>query len=173
MPTPINAHRALVLATLLLTVGLAGCATDDNGGTPYASFEEARDANTPGPFSPDTGESQLNTMSEDEASNIQLKVLVPETNEELSTGQQDVWILIYDDAEDEPITDASVSIQAWMPHMGHGASPEENPTHVNDGMYNGLVTWSMDGEWEMRLDITIGNDVLYYAPTMWVGQQAE
>lgn len=170
MPTLKTAHRALVIAALMLTVGLAGCAAD---AAPHGSYEDARDASTPGPYSPDLDESQLTSMSEDEASNIQLKVLVPDTNEELSTGEQDVWILLYDEEADEPITDASVVIEGWMPQMGHPTSPEEDPTHVDEGMYDGMTTWSMEGEWELRFDVTIDNNRLHYAPAMWVGQPAQ
>lgn len=164
-----TARRALLFSAILLTVGLAGCAAD---ATPYGSYEDARDAATPGPFSPISEESQLNSMSEEDASNIQLKVLVPETNEDLEQGEQDIWILLYDEDADEPITDASVAIEAWMPHMDHGASPEEDPTHEGEGMYNGMTTWGMDGDWELRFDVTIGNNVLHYAPNMTVGESS-
>lgn len=155
---------------LLLTVGLAGCAADAQ---PYDSYEDAKAADTPGPFSPDLDKSQLGSMSEDEASDIQLKVLVPDTNEELDSGEQEVWILLYDDGEDESITDADVEIEAWMPEMGHGTSGEEHPEHVAEGMYEGQTDWSMGGEWELRFDVTIEDNLLHYNPTFWIEEPAQ
>ncbi len=165
-----TSRRVLLLGTLLLTVGLAGCAADAQ---PYDSYEDAKAASTPGPFSPNLDQSQLGSMSEDEANDVTLKVLVPETDENLDEGDQDVWILLYDEGEDEPITDADVEIEAWMPMMGHGTSGEEDPEHVAEGMYNGQTNWSMGGQWELRFDVTLGDNLLYFDPVFWIEEPAQ
>jgi copper transport protein len=144
--------------------------------TPYASVDEARSADTPGPWQPDLDASQLATLTEAEAANVTVQLLQPSSIDELATGSQPVWVLVTDERgpDPEPITDADVDLQAWMPEHGHGTDPETDPTHVHAGMYGGATTWTMEGAWQLRLNVTLpSGDVLHYESTLYVGQQAD
>ncbi|MEX2596001.1 MAG: FixH family protein [Salibacteraceae bacterium] len=49
--------------------------------------------------------------------------------------------------------DLSVEIEPWMPSMSHGSTNNVNPTQKEDGLYHGVVNYSMAGDWEVRLVI--------------------
>jgi hypothetical protein len=145
--------QALALGLLVLAVPLAGCAqnqasaetrpcapNDEPIPLPYASFEEAMDA-------PGTEFEANNTDS-----SIKLKLLTPENPEDIDEGSLAVVVLLYDSETGEPVTDASFEVNAQMPAMGHGTSPEAHPTHEKDGMYIGCTTISMPGDWLINLD---------------------
>lgn len=170
--TDLSSSKALLVGVLLLTTGLAGCASSGEGSSLlYSSFGEARSAPGGGPFSPNVTASQLSSLSEEEANQIKLKVLVPQSLEGLETGEQDVVVLLYDASSDEPITDATFGIAARMPSMGHGTSPETDPVHKQAGQYQGLTTWSMKGSWDLNFDVQLSSgDVLHYDVPVKVGQ---
>lgn len=165
-----------LMIVVLVAAGILTTASPpiaDDSGPPYDSFDGAVAADTPGPYAPSLNDSRLETLSEAEAQAIKLKLLVPRTEGPLETGSQPVWILLYDKETREPIEDAEVEMRAWMIAHGHGTSPETDPTHARDGMYEGKTTWSMPGEWELRFNVTLpSGDVLYYAPTLGVGDPA-
>lgn len=144
--------------------------------TPYASFDDAMGTDTPGPFAPVLADSELATLTEDEAANVTIKLLEPDRIDELSQGTQPVWIALADERGEKPtpITDADVEIEAWMPEHGHGTEPETDPVHVHDGMYEGATNWMMGGAWELRFNVTLPQgDVLRYETTVYIGQQAD
>lgn len=161
----------VLVAAGVLTTASPPLATDD--GAPYGTFEDALAADTPGPYAPSLNESELETLDEAAASAIELKLLVPDRADPLPTGSQPVWVLVYDNATGEPITDADVEMRAWMPLHGHGTSPETDPAHARGGMYEGATTWSMPGEWELRFNVTLASgDVLRYTVPVGVGDPA-
>lgn len=52
-----------------------------------------------------------------------------------------------------PVTDASISIEPWMPSMNHGSANNVNPTYNGNGEYVGKVNFNMTGDWEVRFTI--------------------
>lgn len=61
------------------------------------------------------------------------------------------------DAQDEPVTGATIEVEPFMPGHGHGTP--EVPTFVEDGdgMYSiSNIKYTMPGDWELRIDITSG-----------------
>lgn len=143
----------LAVALLLVGSALAGCIGSDGDGADaasggdlqIASFEDALSAG--------------GTVAEPEAtdSSIRLKVLQPASLSGLSEGEQTFTILLYDEAEETPVTDAEVGIEARMPAMGHGTSPEEDPVHQGEGIYQGMTTWSMPGDWIVNFDVVLAD----------------
>lgn len=151
--------------------------TPPDEAAPFATFEDAMDADTPGPFTPDLPRSTLETLTPSQAENVTLKLLVPDRDDELAQGGQPVWILLADARQGGPLplTDAAVTLEAWMPEHGHGTSqPERDPVHVHEGMYEGATHWMMPGAWELRVNVTLPEgDVLHYAPRLYVEEEAD
>lgn len=155
--------KAILLGALLLTTALAGCAGDSSSGISYASYEEAK--NAPGPTFEAT-----NTDSP-----IQLKLFEPAT-EGAPVDEVDVVFLLFDSETDEPVTNAQFAPQseysencapshsfcAEHPSMGHGTSPEESPSHVNYGVYEGMTTISMNGDWRLNVNPEVDGQVLEF-----------
>lgn len=52
-----------------------------------------------------------------------------------------------------PAGDLSVEIEPTMPTMGHGSPNNENPDHIENGLYRGKVNFTMTGYW--KVDLTI------------------
>lgn len=139
----------MLLVALVAAPLTAGClgGDGDNDGIPYGSFAEAREA--PGM-----------ELTSDDHETLRLKLLEP-ADEAVSTGELRVLVLVYDDGTDAPVTDAdfgedrpqcggSHGFCADMPEMGHGTSPEEAPVHVEHGVYRGMTTISMAGNWTLH-----------------------
>jgi hypothetical protein len=122
--------------------------------TRYGSYQEARDAD---------GE----TFAPEQNSSIRLKLLDPDT-ENVDQGETNVTVLFYDEDADEPVTEGQASLNATMPAMGHGTSPEEDPVHVEHGVWKGLTTFSMNGTWILDVDLA-HNDTLSWAINVTVG----
>ncbi|MDX1611190.1 MAG: FixH family protein [Candidatus Thermoplasmatota archaeon] len=147
----LSSPRALLLTVLLLATGMAGCVSDAGDGLPWASYEEAKAA--PGPVFQANGTE----------SPIVLKLLEPSDPDAITEGGLDVIVLLYDEETDEPVTDADFQIEARMPAMGHGTSPETHPVHQRDGIYAGSTTISMAGDWLINLDPQLADGtVLHY-----------
>jgi hypothetical protein len=138
-----DAHPAhVVLAVALVAgAGLAGCLGGDGSADalPYSSYEEARDAHGP-VYAPTNVDSS-----------VRMKLLEPADPSSVATENVTVTVLLFDNATDEPVTDASFILDAQMPSMGHGTS-NGNPTHVDFGVYRGWTEISMPGEWVLNLD---------------------
>lgn len=169
--TDLSSSKALLVGVLLLTTGLAGCASSGGDSLIYSSFSEANSAPSAGPYSPNMTDSQLSSLSEEEASQYKIKLLTPSSTSGLEKGEQDVVVLLYNDQTGEPVTDATMSVAAHMPSMGHGTSGEEDPVHKNDGQYQGMTTWSMKGSWKLNIDAQLASgDVLAYDIHVDVGE---
>lgn len=94
---------------------------------------------------------------------LTLKLLEP--LEPVPVGSHDFVFLLYDGSE-EPVTNASGSLESWMTSMDHGGNEtgEEDPTHEEHGVYRGVISPSMAGEWEVRVDLeTPGQDGIRFA----------
>lgn len=50
-----------------------------------------------------------------------------------------------------PVTDATVALDPQMPSMGHGSPGSVNPVHVEEGRYEGQLSFSMSGTWETTI----------------------
>lgn len=46
-----------------------------------------------------------------------------------------------------PVGDATLTLEPWMPSMGHGSEGSVDPTPVSPGWYEGKVSFSMAGPW--------------------------
>lgn len=157
--------KALFAGLVVLAAGLAGCADAGQGdGVPsYGSYEEAKQA-------PGTVWQANNTETP-----IELRLLHP-SDTTVETGEHDIVFLLYDSEADEPITAAgfepqdryeencapSHSFCAMMPEMGHGSSPEASPEHQGHGVYRGMTTFTMDGEWRLNVNPMVDGEVLEY-----------
>lgn len=173
---------ALELGLMVVVLLAAGLLTTTSPPTPpedrapYATFDQAMQADVPGPFSPAVEDSRLGTLEASQAANVTLRLLQPARIDQLSQGDQPVWLLLTDETGKRatPVTDADVQIQAWMPAHGHGTQPEMHPVHVHEGMYEGATHWMMPGAWELRFDVTLPEgDVLHYNLTVYVEQKAD
>lgn len=51
------------------------------------------------------------------------------------------------------VTDYTVEIEPEMPTMDHGSPNNVNPTHVENGYYEGVVNFTMTGYWKVNLVI--------------------
>jgi hypothetical protein len=56
-----------------------------------------------------------------------------------------------------PIENLNIEFEPTMPSMGHGSPNNENPVHMLNGHYQGVVNFTMNGFW--RLDMTIKDDM--------------
>lgn len=150
------------LALLVMAAALSGCLSSDGSeglAADLEGYEEARDA--PGlVLDPVQG-----------ASDVEVKLLAPASEEVGEPGTQPVVLLAHDPARGEPVTDADVTLEARMPAMGHGTGPEKDPTHAGGGIYAGETTWSMAGTWVLHLEVRLAEgDVLAYEPEISVGE---
>jgi hypothetical protein len=50
--------------------------------------------------------------------------------------------------------DLQISIEPWMPTMGHGSPNNTDPVHVQDGHYEGKVNFTMTGLWQIKVRIS-------------------
>lgn len=55
------------------------------------------------------------------------------------------------------IENLNIEFEPTMPSMGHGSPNNENPVHMLNGHYQGVVNFTMSGYW--RLDMTIKDDM--------------
>lgn len=53
--------------------------------------------------------------------------------------------------------DLQVEIEPEMPTMGHGSPNNENPEHVEGGLYRGKVNFTMSGYWEVHVTVKDGD----------------
>lgn len=58
------------------------------------------------------------------------------------------------------VSDASFGFKPWMPSMGHGSTNNQDPVHMGNGHYHGVVHFNMSGDWELMFDISRNEDSL-------------
>lgn len=78
-------------------------------------------------------------------------------------GYNDFEIMIYkreNPMSFPPATDLKVEIEPEMPTMMHGSPNNENPIHIEDGLYRGKVNFTMTGYWKVHVDVKDANDLL-------------
>lgn len=73
-------------------------------------------------------------------------------------GENELTLLIEDRAG-RPVTDAEVTVEAWMEAHGHGTEKDPSVQYVEKGRYHveGLV-FQMPGEWRLDVQITVGDE---------------
>lgn len=140
--TPGPRSLALALALTLLTVGLAGCIGPTSG--EFESFADARDA-------------AHATAQPEEAEPLKLGLIEPETTDGAPQGKQNVTFVLWNTETGNPVEDASVTLDAFMPMMGHGTNPEEDPEHLRNGVYRGSTNLMMGGDWILFLNATLAS----------------
>jgi len=59
-----------------------------------------------------------------------------------------------------PVDDATLAIDPQMPSMGHGAAGSVKPTKTNSGRYEGQVSLSMAGSWDITVTVNRGDTVV-------------
>lgn len=149
----------LLFALIALPL-LAGCLAGGEDPLPYDSYEAARAGEGP-------------ELAPDEETTLRLKLLEPSQPQEVSTGERQVFVLVYDEATDAPVTGADFGNEqqgcgsshgfcAEMPEMGHGTSPEEPPVHRDHGIYQGMTTISMPGNWTLHFRPQIDGHVVEF-----------
>jgi len=60
-------------------------------------------------------------------------------------------------AAGEPVEGATVTMEPWMVHHGHGVDEDPMVIEIDPGVYEGTWIYSMSGYWEITIDIT-GDD---------------
>ena len=56
--------------------------------------------------------------------------------------------------DDQPIEEATIEVEPWMPAHGHGANTEAVVHEVGDGVYEvDDLSFSMPGHWELAIDL--------------------
>lgn len=65
-------------------------------------------------------------------------------------------------ADDEPAEGLLLTVEPWMPSMGHGVHDAPVVEEIGDGAYRAEWVYTMPGEWEVRLDLKgpAGDDTL-------------
>lgn len=52
----------------------------------------------------------------------------------------------------EGVQPETLEVEAWMPAHGHGTMKPTEIEAVDTGVYEAVVTFSMPGDWELRVD---------------------
>ncbi len=139
--------------------GMDGGMHGGNTTTSYGSYQEAQDApgETLAPNQTDTP--------------VRLKLLEPNSTTGVQPGMLNLTVLLFDSEADQPIENATMTLEAHMPAMGHGTSPEVNPEHGGHGVYQGLTNLNMNGTWILRMTAeTDGGANLTWSIDVQVGQ---
>lgn len=132
---------------------------DGGNTTGYASYQEAKDA--PGEV----------LVPEQTDSPVRIKLLEPDNTTDVRPGMVNLTLLLFDEEADEPVENATMTLETWMPAMGHGTSPEVNPEHGGHGVYQGLTNFMMNGTWNLNLTAeTADGTNLTWAIDVQVGQ---
>lgn len=68
------------------------------------------------------------------------------------SGAVDMTMELFVDGD--PLEDATVDIEVWMPSHGHGAATEPVVQEVGDGLYEvDDLSFSMAGQWQLTIDV--------------------
>lgn len=59
-----------------------------------------------------------------------------------------------------PVDDAAFALDPQMPSMGHGSSGSVNPTIVSPGVYEGRLSFSMEGDWVTTVTVRRGDAII-------------
>ena len=78
------------------------------------------------------------------------------------SGEHQLEVLLMNAAKTDVVRDATISLEPYMPSMGHGIGEEPSAVNVGEGAYTIDFSYTMPGEWELRLVITsaLGTDAV-------------
>lgn len=83
-----------------------------------------------------------------------VEVLLPDKKVEMGVNNVD---LIIHDKQDKDVAGALVTVEPWMPSMGHGVMEKPVVNEKGGGLYNiSNVVFSMTGDWELKIRIISG-----------------
>lgn len=69
-------------------------------------------------------------------------------------GENTVFLSVTD-PDGVPATGASIEVEPWMPHHGHGTESVPVVTELGEGEYEvANVVYNMSGMWELRTELT-------------------
>lgn len=77
-----------------------------------------------------------------------------------AVGMNDIEFLVHrkqDMMTFPPVEDLTLVMTPDMPSMGHGSPNNADPTHRDNGHYEGRVNFTMTGEWRIRLELKRGD----------------
>lgn len=146
---------AMTVMVLFLTAGLSGCV----GGSDAIGADNYEEAKT---MTGDVIEAQ-------EDSTIRLGFLAPsDPMAGIDEGENHLAVLLFDAADDEPVTDATINLQVEQSH-GDLIASVQNPTHSDFGVYEGSVDFPEDEGWNSKFQVSAGGETLTYCVHFHVG----
>ena len=76
------------------------------------------------------------------------------------TGEHQLEVLLMNADKTAAVLDANISVEPYMPAMGHGIGEQPSVVNIGEGVYTIDFSYSMPGEWELRLVIVsiLGTD---------------
>ncbi len=84
-----------------------------------------------------------------------VEVLLPDQKVEMGVNKVDI---IIHDRNDRDVAGADITVTPWMPSMDHGVMEKPVINEKGGGLYSVTnVVFSMTGEWELRLRISVGS----------------
>jgi len=84
-----------------------------------------------------------------------VEVLLPDQKVEMGVNKVDI---IIHDKNDRDVAGADITVTPWMPSMDHGVMEKPVINEKGGGLYSVTnVVFSMTGEWELRLRISVGS----------------
>jgi hypothetical protein len=84
-----------------------------------------------------------------------VEVLLPDQKVEMGVNKVDI---IIHDKNDRDVPGADITVTPWMPSMDHGVMEKPVINEKGGGLYSvSNVVFSMTGEWELRLRISVGS----------------
>lgn len=99
------------------------------------------------------GDSQSEQPTQEETLSLTVKgwtaELVP-SSQALSPGAEEFTVELSD--ANGPVEPSTLEVEAWMPAHGHGTMKPSEIENVAAGVYEVVVTFSMPGHWELRVD---------------------
>jgi len=144
-------NRKLTLVTIFLLVALlaVACSSDDPEETPTPEMGGMAMPDTPGDLDVATTK-----LTEDEL----FQVTISSNLDPLSLNEIHSWTVHVETADGEAVENAEIAVDGGMPDHNHGfPTAPEITEEIGGGEYllEG-VKFSMAGWWELKLDITAG-----------------
>lgn len=143
------------LATALLAIPLAACASSSDGNGGSAAIATSLCDKDPRAMTYAAGMSQ-------EAMGGTVKVTLVDSVPAPPAETLNEWTVELTDADGKPVTDATITVKPWMPDMGHGSSitPQVTPMAAA-GMYQiSLIDLFMPGIWTNTFTIATPSEPL-------------
>lgn len=170
---PCRSARVLLVALALVAAPLAGCLGADGDGSAASGPDEQEASAEPLYASLEAALEEPGATFPAEDADLELKLLSPPDTGDVEVATHNVTLALYTPGENAPVEDANVTLNTRMPAMGHGTSPEEDPTHDAHGVYQGLTNIAMDGRWVLDLTATVDGETAEWSIELLAGDAAE